>query len=174
MTQLTIIAILVGPVLAVLVTRWVDGLRAKIDRRWDIFRALMRHRRTPMHFEFVGALNLVEVEFAKSPAVIAAWKDLLGKFDPIALGGAGQEHLKQMDDRRAQSQARLLNAIANQLGVKVEQLDIFAGGYSPQGWADMEREFALIRHWLAGIASGSHALPVVAYPPPSDGSEGHQ
>ena len=123
MTQLTIIAILVGPVLAVLVTRWVDSRRAKSDRQWDIFRTLMRHPRSPMHFEFVGALNLVEIEFAKTPAVIAAWKDLFAKFHSAGPG---------MGDQRAQSQARLFNAIANELGVKVEQLDIFVGGYSPQ------------------------------------------
>ena len=158
MTQLTIIAILIGPVLAVLVTRWVDSRRAKSDRQWDIFRTLMRHRRTPMNFEFVGALNLVEVEFAKSPAVIAAWKDLLDKFNLSGLGSADQLQLQQMDEQRAQSQARLLDSIANKLGVKVEQLDIFAGGYSPQGWADMEKEFASIRQWLAGIASGRFAL----------------
>ena len=164
----TIVAILIGPVLAVLVTRWVDNLRAKRDRQWDIFRTLMRHRRTSMNVEFVGALNLVEVEFAKSPEVVAAWRDLLGKFE--LLGNAAPEQLQQLDVERSQSQARLLNAIAKSLGLEVEQLDIFFGGYSPKGWFDVENEQAQIRQWLASIATGRQAIPIVVTPPQPTGN----
>ena len=160
----TIVAILMGPVLAVLVTRWVDIRRAKRDRQWDIFRTLMRHRRTAMNVDFVGALNLVEVEFAKSAEVVAAWRELLGKFELLA--NAGPEQLQQLDVERSQSQARLLNAIAKKLGIEVEQLDIFFGGYSPRAWFELENEQAQIRQWLAGVASGHQAFPVVVYPPP--------
>ena len=80
----TIIAILAGPVLAVLVTRFTDRHREIRGRQWDIFRNLMRYRRTPLNPEFVGALNLVEVEFASNPKVIQTWKRLLAQFEDIS------------------------------------------------------------------------------------------
>lgn len=164
----TIIAVLVGPVLAVLITRWVDNRRAKHDRQWDIFRTLMQHRRTSMNFEFVGALNLVEVEFANSADVVVAWKDLLGKFELMA--NASPEQLGNLGVERSQAQARLLNAIARKLGLEIEQLDIFFGGYSPKGWFDLESEQTIIRRWLGEIAMGRQAFPVVVHQPqpPSD------
>ena len=41
----TIVAVLVGPILAVLITRIIDDQRASKARRMDIFRTLMRTRR---------------------------------------------------------------------------------------------------------------------------------
>ena len=40
----------------------------------DLFRTLMRTRRVPMSADHVGALNLIEIEFASEPDVLAAWK----------------------------------------------------------------------------------------------------
>ena len=57
-TIVTIIALIVGPISAVFITRLLDDRRASRDRRWDIFRNLMRYRGTGLHAEFVGALNL--------------------------------------------------------------------------------------------------------------------
>ena len=64
----TVLAVLVGPVIAVLITRYFDNRRADEARKLDIFRTLMRTRRLPLHWDHVGALNLVEVEFIDYPA----------------------------------------------------------------------------------------------------------
>ena len=42
----------------------------------EIFRMLMRTRRTRLYPEHVGALNLVEIEFAHDRPVIDAWREL--------------------------------------------------------------------------------------------------
>jgi hypothetical protein len=44
---LTLIALVGGPVTAVLLTRYVDQNREKSGRRMDVFRTLMRTRRAP-------------------------------------------------------------------------------------------------------------------------------
>ena len=161
----TIIAVLVGPVIAVQITRWNDVRQAQKKRQWTIFRSLMQHRRTPMNVEFVGALNLVEVEFAEVSDVIESWKVLLGSFETLATGQLSQEQLKQLGAKRIESQARLLDAIAKHLGIKVEQLDIYSGGYSPQGWIDLENEQSAIRRMFGEIALGQRAFPIVVHPP---------
>lgn len=49
MGLLTILAIVVGPVIAVWVTRKIDRDRAAAERKMDIFRTLMRTRGMPIH-----------------------------------------------------------------------------------------------------------------------------
>ena len=70
----TILAIVVGPVIAVCITRKLDRDRAAAGRKMEIFRALMRTRGIPIHWDHVGALNLVEVEFIDHQDVIETWK----------------------------------------------------------------------------------------------------
>ena len=76
MTIATFIAILVGPAFAVVLTRWLDERRVKSARRWDIFRDLMRYRGDSINANFVGELNLLEVEFSDDERVTGAWKTL--------------------------------------------------------------------------------------------------
>lgn len=167
----TIIAILVGPVIAVLITRWTDRRRAQKERQWAVFRSLMQHRRSPMNAEHVGALNLVEVEFANVSGVVKAWKNLLASFETVVSGPLTQEQDQQLADERKKLLALLLDAIAKHLGIKVEQLDIFSGGYSPQGWALQELEQNAIRRMFGEIALGERGFPIdVRTPPPTQQS----
>ena len=75
-TIVMIIAILAGPICAVVLTRWLDERRVKSARRWDIFRDLMRYRGDSINANFVGELNLLEVEFSDDERVTGAWKTL--------------------------------------------------------------------------------------------------
>lgn len=161
-TLATIAAILVGPVIAVLITRWHDTRQAQKARQWAIFRSLMQQRRTPMNVEFVGALNLVEVEFAQVSEIVEAWKALLKKFEEIST--ASPDQLAQLDTQRSDAQARLLDETAKHLGIEVEQLDIYSGGYSPKGWAEQELEQSAIRRMFADIAIGRRAIPIEVRP----------
>lgn len=84
---LTIVALFAGPAFAVWLTRQLDDRRELQQRKYDIFRTLMRTRKMPIHVDHVGALNLIEVEFIKDVQVIAAWKsylaDLSGTVPPV-------------------------------------------------------------------------------------------
>jgi hypothetical protein len=62
--SLTVLAIVIGPIAAVAITRWLNDRRDQRNRRMDIFRTLMRTRRSPMSPDHVGALNLIEIEFS--------------------------------------------------------------------------------------------------------------
>lgn len=159
----TVIAILVGPILAVLATRLVDDRRSHHFRRWEIFRTLMRARRSQTSQDFVGALNLVEVEFSKNARVVARAKDFIQLFNSKPpQDDAGWRQLEVDRDTRL---ARLLDAMGQSLGVSMEQVDIMTGGYAPQVWGNVEYEKQLIRRGLIRVLSGQGALPVEIQPP---------
>lgn len=167
---ITILAIVVGPVFAVLITRWLDNRRERRTRQMDVFRTLMRTRRTPINTEHVGALNLVEIEFANSPKVVSALRELFRHF--------GEQHVRRDDEKgdekfleriareRATLLTKLLHSMATDLKFKIEQLEIFEGGYTPEGWHYVEKEQSLARGLLVDIAEGKRALPVMVFPPP--------
>ena len=162
-------ATFLGPVAAVLVTRFVDEQRMRSARRWDIFRSLMRARAAPLSAEFVGALNLLEVEFTKDKPVIDAWK-------------AFQQHVNQPDNSSQSAGERwaeiylhlrtsLLDAVARAVGIKVQQLDILRANYSPVAWKTLEDEQASLRQLLADVLSGKRAVHFAPYSePPAPGS----
>ena len=173
----TIVAVVLGPVIAVLITRYMDNLRADKARKLDIFRTLMRTRRMQLHWEHVGALNLVEVEFIDHPKVVDAWKAYLANL------GEELPPIEQKDryDRTLMMREKLLTTlideIAKVLKIEIKQLDILEGNYMPQGWADEEWEQKLVRRGLINVLYGRASIPIQPlqsqqeqnpYPPPPD------
>ena len=154
----TIIAIVLGPFLAVLVTRKNDDRRANRIRKLDIFRTLMRTRRMPVHVDHVGALNLVEVEFVDRQKVIDAWKAYLAnlseEFPPIEQ----KEKFDAASRKRDSLLTKLIYEISQVMNIKVEQLDILEGNYIPQGWLDDDWEQKLVRRHLVHVLSGKSAI----------------
>ena len=154
-TIVTIIALIVGPISAVFITRLLDDRRASRDRRWDIFRNLMRYRGTGLHAEFVGALNLLAVEFRHDPEVIKEWKNLFASF----------ERPDDSTSQRASIRTRLLDEIAKSLGVQMAQIDIFSEAYNPVNSELIEEQKRAIRAFANDIALGKKALSVIVHRP---------
>jgi hypothetical protein len=201
---LTLLAIVMGPCIGVLLARYLQDRDFNRERRMDIFRTLMRTRRTPMWPDHVGALNLVEIQFAKEKDVIDAWRELfkhLGTpharrseetisdgMSPEETGERDRRYYTRLGEERQRLLAKLLHAMAKALDFKIEQLEIFEGGYTPQGWADIEVEQNVIRRFAALLAAGQRALPIAVwdytnvsqtattqnpmFPPPPEGSRG--
>jgi len=156
----TIIAVLVGPIAAVLVTRWTDNRRIERDRRMDVFRNLMRTRRLRLSPDHVAALNLVEIEFYRIPSVIEAWKNYwesLNKQFPTSPSPTELEGNRQDQERLL---SKLLYVMAKSLQFDIEHLEIFGGGYTPKGWADIESQQNVLRSLLIETFSGNRAFPV--------------
>jgi hypothetical protein len=60
---LTITAILLGPILAVQISQWLDRRRDRLYRKIWVFQTLMATRVTTLNQEHVRALNAIEFEF---------------------------------------------------------------------------------------------------------------
>src|ERR1700712_4613828 len=173
---LTIVALVAGPVMSVFITRYLDDTRAYKSRRMDVFRTLMRTRRTVLSPEHIGALNLGEIEFAKDPSVLTAHKALFTHFG-TAHGRRENEKIEGLSDKseidrrselfgtrlsqeRQSALAKLLHAMAGALGFKIEQLEIFEGGYTPQFWVNVENEQEIIRKFVVDLAHANKVLPI--------------
>ncbi|NGP18430.1 DUF6680 family protein [Devosia aurantiaca] len=168
----TAVAAILGPLIAIFVTRLSDNRKEVRDRQMAIFRTLMRTRRLPIHIEHVGALNLVEIEFVAEQAVLKAWREYLKNLSEPYPSQASEQIQSQFQQRRDLLLTKLISEIAKALDFHVEQIDIFEGNYIPQGWNDDDFEQRLIRKGLIDVLHGRRPLlmqPFVAqqspYPP---------
>jgi hypothetical protein len=163
-----VIATLFGPVLAVLITRYIDAGRQLRERRLKVFRSLMGSRRAPLSPERVKALNMVEIEFYGIAAVEVAYKDVMNHINtPRPVPDAWGERQRTL-------LTKLLSEMAKVLGYDLQQLDVLEGGYYPQGFLDIELEQQVARQALIEVLSGRRPLvvspaapaPPVPFPPP--------
>lgn len=164
-----LLAIVVGPIAAIKVTRVIDDRRSRRDRKMHIFRTLMGTRRLKLHTEHVSALNLIEIEFYKDKSV----HDKLRNY---------MQHLtnEKPDTSRwleisNELFTKLVQAIGAQLGYKIDQLDIFGGGYAPRGWEMTENEQQEFRRLLIQLLEGKRSISITnmyhfgeggTFPPP--------
>ena len=177
--SINILALIVSPIAAVLISIWIADQGEIRKRKLETFRTLMRTRGIRLSSDHVGALNLVEIEFAKETNVISAWKTYLEHLDgsktPLPVD---PNTSKPFFDERNRRLAKLLHEIGISLGFKVEQIDIFMGNYTPQGWLNDEDQQRFLRGLMIDVLGGRRALTVMPHnpnphagifpPPPTD------
>ena len=160
----TVLALVTGPMIAVVIAKYIDEHRAKRERRMGIFRTLMRTRggTQRLYADHVNALNLVEVEFYDDPKVSTAWKNYIESLN--------QQDAQENDRQRLLTE--LLKEMSAALNYKIGDLQIFVGGYTPMGWLDGEiaaKEWQIIRRYLMALAKQETALSIVVKKMPTDG-----
>jgi len=73
---MNIIAVVLGPIVAVVITLWYQTHKEKRDAKIRLFLNLMAHRKSnPPTFERVNSLNLIDVVFADHPKVLQLWHE---------------------------------------------------------------------------------------------------
>jgi len=113
---INIIAVISGPILAVLISLWLQSRKQKKDAQQHLFLTLMAYRKSyPPPSAWVESLNLIDVVFAKYSRVVKLWHeyyDLLHQKPP---------NLESWDHKYLE----LLSEIAKSLGYKkLQQIDI--------------------------------------------------
>lgn len=170
----TIVAALLGPVLAVQAQKAVESFREKQRRKAFLFEQLMATRAARLAPEHVRALNMVDLVFygerilgiqrrsAKEQRVLDAWKEyhdhLNNKVDDaqISLWVAQGDELF----------TNLLYAVSQDLGFKFDRVQLKRGAYSPVAHGEIEAEQTELRKAALSLVTGKHALKmnVVAFP----------
>jgi len=109
-------AIILGPVIAVVITLTYQKHRTEQETKNRLFLKLMAQRKSfPPSFAWVESLNLIDVVFAKHPTVVQLWHDY---YD--CLHSETQDYAK-----RDHKYLELLSAMAQCLGYKdIQQTDI--------------------------------------------------
>ncbi|WP_051236110.1 DUF6680 family protein [Ottowia thiooxydans] len=170
----TIVAALLGPILAVQAQKAVESLREKKRRKAFLFEQLMATRAARLAPEHVRALNMLDLAFygervlgiqhrsTKEQRVLDAWKEyhdhLNNKIDDaqISLWAAQGDELF----------TNLLYTVAQDLGFKFDRVQLKRGAYSPIAHGEIETEQTELRKAALSLVTGKHALKmnVVAFP----------
>ena len=153
-----ILAVFVGPIVAVQLTEWLRTSKELRERRDSIFRTLMSTRSATLAPAHIEALNLVDVLFhSKKPQdrkVVDSWKLYLAHMNdhsyPRESWGA----------RKADLLHDLLYDMGSSLGYSFDRSHIKAGTYYPHGYEDAERDQYESRKLWLEVARGARTVPI--------------
>jgi hypothetical protein len=163
-----ILATLLGPIFAVLVTRWQDDKARRRHRQAETFRTLMATRSATISAEHVGALNTIEVDFYGVQSVESALNNYVTHLNNGAPAGAPESAAHAWNDRQRDLLAILLAKMAVAIGVTKSEIEIRQGGYSPMGWFQKEQRQNAAQGWILDLAAGKAAVPIkIVDAPPS-------
>lgn len=166
---LMITAVLLGPLIAVRLTRHLDNKKEERERKLQVFKTLMATRAYTTAWDHVGALNSIDLEFDKSnkkeKAVIEAWKaylDLLGDKNIPP---------QQWGIKRVDLLVELLHKMAQVLDYDFDKTHIKNATYSPVAHGNIEDEERALRLGLIQILEGKRTLPmnIVNWPKNNEG-----
>lgn len=161
---LMISAVLLGPIIAVQLTRYLDNKMEERERKLQVFKTLMATRAYTISWDHVVALNRIDLEFdkdnKKEKAVIEAWKaylDLLGdKNIPPEQWGV----------KRIDLLVELLHKMAQVLNYDFDKTHIKNSSYSPVAHGNIEDEQKALRIGLIQVLEGKRPvrMEVVNWP----------
>jgi hypothetical protein len=160
-----------GPVRAARLTRELQREGALRDRKMDVFRRLSATRGFRLNPDHVWALNLIPIEFNGISAVITAWRTYLEHTNfPIPPDQAQQNAFFHEREKRLMG---LIEAIAADVGIAFDRMDIQDYSYVPQAWNDDEHDQRRLRKLGLDVLMGLRALhvtpmtaPASPFPPP--------
>jgi len=124
---INLIALVVGPLFAVIVGQKLQIRKEVREDKMKIFRTLMVSRAYPWTQNMVDALNMIDIVFVDDIPVRNAWKDL---FDKYSVVNADEAHIIKVKN----AQYRLLESMANSLGYKNKiDWETIQNPYLPRG-----------------------------------------
>jgi len=127
---LTLIGIVIGPIVAVLITLWREDYRRQQEARTQIVRMLINARGMPSDPTYSSAINLVPVEFNSEPTVITAWSAYVG----LARTATTPEGQYRHDEMLKAKQTTLIYSILKVLKIDISETDINTQSYYSDGF----------------------------------------
>lgn len=128
---LTLLAIIVGPVAAVLITLFHQQRREQRERRLQIVRMLMATRHLPSDPNYSLAINLIPVEFHGDKGVLEAFKAYSKE---IRKEPRRDEHGVELDNLELRTaQIKLVSAVLRSIGIAASEADLAIEAYASRG-----------------------------------------
>jgi hypothetical protein len=164
---LTIAAILLGPIVAIRITKYLEKRRDDYNRKERILKTLMATRATRLSIEHVQALNMIDIEFydkkkwkrnSRNRAVIEAWTEYL---DHLSDKGISPEVWANKSNELF---IELMYKMSIALGYDFDRTAIKNTSYMPTAHGTELDEQAVIRRGFAAIFKGEAALPMQIVP----------
>lgn len=146
-----IVAIALSPVIAVLVTLWLQSRKEKRDRKYFVLSTLIANRETYATPENVRALNMVDLVFHDSGKIRTLWGELFAIFNDRSLVPP------ENTEKQRRKYLELVVEMAKQLGYgKVITAFNTDRRYLPQGMLDqMIKQNELLDEFLRVLKASS-------------------
>ena len=160
---LVIIAVIVGPILAVQIQKFIENRNTIKERKMHIFKTLMATRATTVSPLHVEALNMIDIEFHNDNKIVDAWKLLLDNFMNFPKNPKDPNYQTKLDasaEKSGELLSDLLSEMAKALNYDFDKVHLKRGGYIPQGHADIEFEQNFIRGRVTDLFLGRTSIPI--------------
>jgi hypothetical protein len=155
---LTILAILTGPLAALLIQKAIEERRARTDRKVAILRDLMAYRANILLAQFVQALNGIELEFYGETKVIEGWRSLVEHLYTTQPTDPNEN--KRWVDQLNEHMNALLHVMGESLGYHFSAVTLKRNYYYPTRWTTVEAENAKLRLAAIKVFEGDNPLKV--------------
>ena len=152
MEIITIIAIVLSPAIAVLVSIWVQSQGEKRRNKKFIFSNLMSTRHQVISDEIVRALNMIDVVFRDKEKVRELWREY---YDMLYTKGIDW---KQLDTKRLELITEMAKVVG--YGKKITHIDVDRV-YTPVGLSEDRERMRKIGEELLRVLQESGGLQIV-------------
>jgi len=174
-TVATIIAILLGPILAIQVQKLIERMTQKRQAKKGLFMTLMATRDQRMLREHVQALNMIDVVFSgrgkKDKLVVEAWAEYRDHLKNYPQGVSGKElsgaekiALRSKQEAWTEHSTELLTGLladmAASLNYHFDRVLLKKGAYTPVGFGELEGQSRIIARGLTEVFLGIRSLPI--------------
>lgn len=130
---ITIAAIIIGPIVAVGITLWIEGRRKKQDAKLITLRLLLSSRDFPSDPSYQVAIKLVPVEFNDCPTVLSAHREFLEAAN-VDTETMSDEQVRRTSENTSVKLTRLLFEMSKASGLSLRETDIQTGGFGSRGF----------------------------------------
>lgn len=147
-----------GSLLTLIISKLLDNQEEKKNRKLWIFRTLLANFLNRHSYDFVSAINLVEVDFDGNNKVKAAWKSYRKTLSPRNPSPISEEEIKTFLKEIDDALAELLKVIGDDLGYKRDKLDILNNAFIPQSWSNDNSHIRKKEQLLMELLENKRAL----------------
>ena len=127
---ITLLAILIGPMAAVLITEFNSKSRRLKEQQHQTFRTLMSTRHLPSDANYSTAINMIPVDFSGNKQIYRAWQEYIATITFSPKDEEKEKHHQVVVTK----QTVLIDVIAKFLGYEISQTDIQNSAYAAGGF----------------------------------------
>lgn len=164
---LMILVVLLGPIVAVQVQKFIEIGREKKGQRLYIFKTLMATRGSPISGAHVEALNMIDLVFygknKRDKKIVDKWKEYLDHLCNAPQDRAAGDYtasFKLWLGKNGDYLTDLLFEMAQSLGFEYDKVTLKKGVYVPKGHNDLEMEQQILRWQLLDVFGGQRRIHV--------------
>lgn len=160
---LTVFAIIIAPILALQIQKFIEDRKEIKARKMQVFRTLMATRAAPLYPQHVEALNMIDIEFFEDREITDAWKLLLDNFANYPQDTKDKDYQAKLNscmDKSNDLLVDLLYEMSRSLNYTFDKVHLKRGAYIPKGHADYMLDQEFIRRSLVGVLLGHIPIPI--------------